>query len=169
MKRILASLFICLAITLASGCATIQKPTYMQAGSMEGLKSYAWLNDTHQIDGEIRTDKYSLDAQIKKSIDDALSSKGYVKVAKERADFYINYKLSILTENKVMFNNEVSPEIKEMDRGSMMIEAVDARSKTLIWQGEQRAKVYRYDFVDNRISFVKNSIRQILNNFPSEE
>ena len=167
-KFILVCFALGLVFVLASGCATIQKPTFTQSVSMRGLRTYAWMSDLHQIDGEIRTDKYALDAQIRKSVEDVLSSMGYAKAAKEKADFYVNYKLSILTENKVMFKNEVSPAIKEMDKGSMIIEAINPRTQQVIWQGEQRAKVYRYDFVDSRIGFVKGSIRQILSNFPSE-
>ncbi|MBN2830691.1 MAG: hypothetical protein JXL82_00215 [Candidatus Omnitrophica bacterium] len=67
-----------------------------------------------------------------------------------------------------MFKNEVSPAVKEMDKGALVIEAFNSRTQALIWQGEQKAKIYRYDFVDSRLQFVKNSIRQILSNFPSE-
>lgn len=159
---------ICLGIILAiiSGCSMADKVTYTQSGSMVGLKKYAWMTDSPQIRGEIRTDKWSLDSEIRQEINDGLAAKGYVKITEGKPDFYINYKLSIVTQENVLFDNDVNPAVETLDKGSLIIEAVDPGSKTAIWQGEQKAKVYRYDFVDTRIRFVENSIREILSEFP---
>lgn len=167
MKRFfINSLCFIAVLFIAAGCTIIQKPTYIKSGNMAGLKSYAWLSDSPQITGDVRTDKTSVDSQIRRSIDSELASKGFVKADKDKADFYIDYKLSILTQKDILFNNEVSPATEDVDKGSLAIEAVDPSSKTSLWRGEQKAKVYRYDFVDRRMGFVKNSIRQILSNFP---
>ncbi|MGA2775395.1 MAG: DUF4136 domain-containing protein [Candidatus Omnitrophota bacterium] len=167
MKKVLIStLYLGMVLAIVNGCTTIQKVTYTKSGSMAGLKNYAWLTDSPQIVGELRTDKWSVDSQIRRQIDNELASKSYVKTIKSKADFYINYKLSVLTQENILFSKEIGSSVEEMDKGSLAIEAIDPRSEMPIWRGEQKAKTYRYDFIESRLNLIKNSIRQILSNFP---
>jgi len=117
--------------------------------------TYAWRTAPAQgAEWPARDDRTAFDWQVRKLVDQQLATRGYGMAATGRADLIVDYRVS--TREKVMndsfgeyarYRSEGGTEglgetwVGGYQEGTLLVEATDARTRTLVWYGSATAVV----------------------------
>jgi hypothetical protein len=131
------------------------------------LKTYDWLPASEKTN----IDSFTL-MRVKKAVNAELQARGIRKTS-ENPDFLIAAHLG--SKDKVNVKNwgyrrsyRGSDRVVtyQYEEGSLILDFVDAKSKTLIWMGAAKANIYGVLTPEERERLVNEGVQKILRNFP---
>lgn len=180
-----------LVLAALAGCASSTRSLWADydpeaASKFPSYKSYAWLPPPEG--GDPRVVNELTDARIVKSVDEALSERGYRKVgAGEPADFLVGYKATI--EGRVQSSPRGSYGVgfgsggtsigigfgsggtHTYEEGTLIIEFADGESTELVWQGAAQGALDPDPDMspEKRQRTIDKAVRAILKQFPPEK
>ena len=171
-----------LLLSLAPACSSISVDTdYDPAADFSKLQSYAWMPVVPT--GDPRIDSDLLDGRVRRSVEAELELRGYEKRGEAEVDFLVTYHAAI--ESKLDVNTVVSSYpygyrghpravytdtiVNEYDLGTLIIDIVSARSKSLIWRGSGQARVNTSAGTpEERETRIRKAVAAIMKKFPPQ-
>jgi hypothetical protein len=153
------------------GCARVYEATIKDPGNADlaGFKTYRWVSNSPQITGNIKDDKISIDSQIRRTVDQILSEKGYSKVDNGGADFLVNYKFDVQQKTKVLPVGDSYTSVNERTVGKLTLSTINPQLQQLAWSGSSDTEVYSDAFMHNKIKVFDRAIKVILDSFPESK
>ena len=160
-------------LVVAGGCQRMKVKTesFISPVYFADYKTFGWAEQAENPLAHITNPEASnpqLQNLIMETVTNVMAAKGYA--TSNSPDFFIAYQAYI--SDKVTTNlryddvsdSYVPAEVGSYEQGSLMLDFMDAKTKTLIWRGSA-AEVVKGD--DNTDEQVRTAIRKILENFPS--
>lgn len=169
--RFLPALFL-----LAAGCSSISTSAdYDTTTDFSKYRTWTWFEGPRPggaIDG--LTEK-----RIRTSLEAELPGRGLSKVA-EGADLLVNYHMSVTQRIDVIpttayygygwghgyYGAAYGSEVRVYDEGTLLIDLIEAKTKTLVWRGTARGTVYRDTTPEERELRIRDAVTQTLAQYP---
>lgn len=182
-----------LLLVILSSCATVRVDVdYDTSADFSRLSRYAWMEDKPPVSGNALLDSNTLmHDRIRNGIDQWLKDRGYQKSDNKEADFFVLYRMVLENKTRVTVMNpyydypyswrfgyrrafyssfawSYYPEerIYEYQRGTLVIDIVDAKSKKLLWRGMSYEDVSPNTTQKKKQRYVDRAIKSILSRFP---
>jgi hypothetical protein len=160
-----SALIIACGLALTAGCSTTP---HMDVGSAYGPgvrfdengSTYAWMSDALPVTGNPQLDNPSLHHLIRQTVDDRVAAKGYKKVSRESANFWIDYRLGAEQRGDP---DGIQEEIfTEYTEGTLALYVIDPATRKWIWRAWAQAKVHEDDVPNARKVRIEEAIRRML-------
>ncbi|WP_305909330.1 DUF4136 domain-containing protein [Methylomarinum sp. Ch1-1] len=181
---------------LLSSCATVKVDVdYDGAADFSQLKRYAWLEEKPPSSGNTLLDTNNLlHDRIHQGIDAWFARHGYRKTEVDEADFLVLYRVVVENKTRVTvlspyydypyswrfgyhryyyssfssFAWSYYPEhrVYEYQRGTLIIDIVDPKSKKLLWRGMAYEDISPHTTQEKKQRYVGRAIKSILAKFP---
>jgi len=124
-----------------------------------------------------------LDQRVRRSVEDALFTKGFVKTVPRDADFLVQYYTAVEKKLRVDTNyygygyggwgygggGYSDTTVREYEEGSLLIDFVDPEKKELIWRGTGVARIQNQMSPEDREAHIRSAVEQILAQFPPKK
>lgn len=154
------------------------------------FKTFTWFSDgfSDSISGAFEVDAATLDSAIRNSIEQHLTSKGYVEGPYEQADLWINYQAIAETTTSNIYKYEIK-DINQTyktklirysssldasrrfttryEMGTLMVDVIDRSSLRVIWRGSVETPLGLYNKEQPKIDRLNKAIHKMLAPFPS--
>jgi hypothetical protein len=167
---------IALAILCAS-CTTIEVSTdYDPAAEFSGLRTWAFA-DPGQPTGDPRLDSSLVRSRILQALESELAVKGYGRAVGVEPDFLVDTHVALSRELEIhTFHQGYHPStwgtsetlVREVERGSLVLDFLDPKSRQLLWRGIAQARVHRQDSPAQRSQRIREAVRLMLQDFPPQ-
>lgn len=173
------------AMLLLAGCSSIQvSQDYQSTQLLHGLNSYAWSEAQQEKTGDIRIDTPLIDARIRTAIDETLASRGYRKVAPDRADILVAYRYLIrdrLRSDPVQtsvgfgfgnfghygaFGVGTGYDVSSYDEALLVIDFLDPGDGSTLWRGKGTRPVFIHTEPERMTEQINRTVHKILDQFP---
>lgn len=173
MKAVFKVFFVAAFIIIA-GFSIIDKIVSAQDNKavFNGLNTYSWSSNIPSISGLTRGDDINADSRIKKIAEEELAKKGYI-LKDNNPDFLIDYNLNLKDNTKVVnitaddrYGDRDS--VQEFDKGKIVLEFINPRTRKVLWSGNTKADAYRYAIIERKLTVIDKAIRKILSEVPSK-
>lgn len=175
-----------LLLAVLSGCSTMQiSSDYDAAANFAALKTYDWMPEPQKVTGDPKIDDPFIERRIRDAVDNQLAAQGYNKLVSGDADFLIGYHVALDKRLVVSTMNEyygvvVGPRwhhstprwygsetyVYDYDEGSLILDIIEARSRTLLWRGSARARVDTTANAERKTKRINEAVKKILAQFP---
>ena len=168
-----------------SGCTTTHEVNtqYSHLTAFSGLKTYAWLPEASKISGEAILDDSIINEAIHDAVESELKDKNFVKYPQGEPDFLIQYHVVVedVTEpaargrfydDTLAWKGDLTPKglgIEEYRKGTLILDIIDAKTKTLLWRGSTAAEIYPYAIRTQKVRQIKKGVKAILAQFPPRQ
>ena len=174
---------------IVAGCAQLQTGSEIdKATDFTGLKTFSWLHDTEKPAEDVRLNDPEVRKTIRTAVEQSLASKGYEKVDRQQADFlvtwfgaiekkikkenidhfYAPYGYGTLYRDPVL-NSEPARTVAEYEKGSIIIDAVDARNQKVIWRGSGSGRLAEDQPEATALRNLNRSVTKIIAPFPARQ
>lgn len=152
---------------LCGGCRTysdIEVEYAFGAAPLAGFgPSFGWVPGPPPTAGDPRLDRPDLDPFIRERLDEELREKGYTKRSASH-DFLLRYAIG-----KGIGFEKIGPNVKKIDRGSLVVDVVHPTSGKIMWRGVARAKLNYQNPPDVSQKRLRYAIRKLIDQFPGYE
>jgi hypothetical protein len=168
--------------TALVACSTVKVgQDYDPAVDFSAYRTFAWLAVPVERTGNPRVDNPLLHQRIRVAIERTLESRGYRKVSDGAPDFLIGYHVSLETKLDVhtmsarygygrygRWGAAAFPqtEVREYEKGTLVIDVVAAREKRLVWRGSGSRRVQESPRPEEVTRRVNDAVAEILAEFP---
>ena len=147
----------------------------------KALKTYGWM--PAEPTGDPRIDEASLEARVKKGVNEDLERKGY-RLVPEGADFLVGYRAVLGTERKVqsgeefdgIWTDDYAPRgtgnggpVDKVDlEGTLVLRVFDGKDRKLVWEAAAETEINpRSSLLEpTREDKTRVAIRKMLDLFP---
>ncbi|MCF7849585.1 MAG: DUF4136 domain-containing protein [Kiritimatiellales bacterium] len=178
-------LSIVLAALLLAGCSSVLvRHDYEPSTDFSALKTYAWKHDVQPETGDVRADNDLLNQRIRHAVNHTLPLKGFNAVAREQADFLVDYHVtyqrrldsstftvgigggrggrygSVNTGSNISDYEEATLTIDILDRGN---------GDKLMWRGTGSRRSYMGSNPETSIRIVNDAVGRMLAKFPPQK
>lgn len=172
-------------LSILMGCSTLKvSQDYDLKTNFSGLKTYGWQAETHKKTGDVRVDNPLLHNRIRSAVDVFLSQKGYRKVGKETADFYVAYVYTVRTKVETDdvgggvgfgfgtyggfggIGVSTGGNVNTYDEGMLVIDIITPGSNDLIWRGTGTRRISQHSSPEKTTANVYEAVEKILAQFP---
>jgi hypothetical protein len=168
-----------LAAAVVGGCSTIEVSSdYDPGADLSRLESYGWLPDPSPPAGDSRLDSSLLDARVRNVVDTQLAKRGYRQAPPEEADFLVTYHAAL--EKKIDVDTiyssygyggggsvvESEAVKREYERGTLLLDVVDPKTRQLLWRGSASAEIGPDDAPEERRKRTEKAVASMLERFP---
>ncbi|RKH69298.1 DUF4136 domain-containing protein [Corallococcus aberystwythensis] len=168
-----------------ASCAGVDVGTNYDPAAAQRInefRSYAWLSHPQQTK-DTRINNAITEAQVTGAVDKDLQSRGYQKVAaNENPDFLIGWQGAIdtrLSSETVdnywgypwdpFWGSYYGPSetyVRQYDVGTLILDMVDAREKTLVWRGTAQANLGDSPSAQTDGGRIEKGVEKMLEKFP---
>jgi hypothetical protein len=152
------------AVAALIGCATAQVTTDWDRDTSFGdYHTYAW-TDTPQM--EAMQHGTLLDRRLRSAVEDQLAAKGFRKLeATGDADVLLVYHAGVRDRIDVQQWGYVArrSDVRQYQEGTLVIDVVDARSKSLVWRGTAAGEMRGPDHSGQRLA---KAMQKMFASFP---
>jgi hypothetical protein len=121
-----------------------------------------------------------IENRIRSSIEAELPLRGLAKGAEGATDLMVSFNLSIAQRIEVTpttatvgygwghgyVGYSTGNDVRTYDEGTLIIDLIDAKTKSLVWRGTAQATVYRDTTPDERTARVRGAVQAILDHYP---
>lgn len=160
------------SLIVAAGCQRMKVKTESFIGPVyfADYKTFGWADQAENPLAHLTNPEASnpqLQNLIMETVTNVMAAKGYA--ASNSPDFFIAYQAYIsdkVTTNlryDTVSDSYVPAEVGTYEHGSLLLDFMDAKTKTLIWRGSVGKVIAEGN---NRDEQVRTAIRKILENFP---
>jgi len=180
---ILPRVLLVLPLAALVGCSGIRIDTdYDPAADFSTLKTWAWVPASARRGGDPRIVNDLVDARIRAAVEAGLASRGYRKVS-SGSDFVVTYHAGL--ERKIQVDRLYGSGgyypyrdwhyygggetvVREYDEGTLLLDVIDAKQKTLVWRGSARAVVDEAATPEQREAKIRAAVEKMLDRFPPQ-
>ena len=176
---------LCAALLLSSACASAPKvqvnSEFDRGASFESLRSYDFHVPPDAAPRDERIDAKLINARVQRAVAAQLESRGFVRDFHGTPDFLVAH--HILLDSRFEIDSYIDlatygyrswtqpmrmqQVIREYDHGVMILDIIDANTKTMIWRGYGEAKVDLEDEeAHKRAEIIRAAVAKILESFP---
>lgn len=168
-RRLGAALLCCASVACSSVSVSHD---YDPSENFAKLKSWAFSSSTPSPPppGGEPVSALSL-ARIRTAVEAELTARGYPKVEPQSASFLVAYDAAV--GKQIESHPTSSParygwgtEVSVYDEGTLVIDIVDAGSKSLVWRGVARGAVHPDSTPEERDERIRSAVKQVLDRFP---
>lgn len=178
-----------LGLTIALGalaCASATRPAirtdaeFDRNASFEGLRSYAFLVPPNAAPRDPRVDPDLFRARVQRAVSAVLDARGFVRDVRGTPDFLVAHHAALAERMDVdqyidldvygyrtwaqpMRTRQV---ISSYDQGTLILDVIDARTKTLVWRGYGETRVDLDGDSTERAQLIREVVAQMLERFP---
>ncbi len=174
-----------------AGCASVDTSSdYVNGVNFASFKTYDWVAGPQPLAGDARIDNTLTDSRIRKAVDSALASKGFVKTASGNPDFLVAYQAAIqgkldVTTVDIPYSTPSGADImrgnyhgstlayggtetfvNQYEEGTLLIDMINPQTKELMWRGTGKATVLEKAKPEKREARIKEGVEKILSQFP---
>lgn len=163
----LAGLFGCSSITVSSD--------YNESTDFNQLKTWAWMLNSPEGNFDLGVVNPLVRSRIQDAIATELAAKGYLEIIEGASDFHVTYHARAQEEIEVqpmpgpMIRPRWGggfPEVYQYEKGTLIIDLIDARTQHLIWRGIAKGAVDWQISHDQRTKLIDEAIHKVLAQFP---
>lgn len=165
---------------LACGCSSVKVTTdYEPDFDYSGLETFAWLPEPPRPTGHALIDSPLFGARVRDAVNAELERRGYRKVESAEADFLLQYYAGTKTVTKIDTTHRYhygahwhgrgyaeTTTVREYEKGSLVLDIVDAESRELVWRGVGEARLYENRTPEERAERMREAVESILDEFP---
>ncbi|NBD08684.1 MULTISPECIES: DUF4136 domain-containing protein [Corallococcus] len=149
---------------------------------IDSFRTYSWLSQPqHSQDTRVNND--ITDAQVKGAVDRDLQSRGYKRVDEsDNPDFLIGWQGAItqqLSADTVdsyygypwdpfwgSFYGPTQTYVRQYDVGTLIVDVVDAKAKTLVWRGTAQADLGASPSIQGTNNKLNEGVQKMMERFP---
>ncbi len=171
-----------------AGCASVRTDAdFDTATDFSRYQSWAWIQPTDaDNDKPYHTDGL-MDQRIRNAISRELNFKGLRQVSADEADILVNYltKLEKKIDIDTFYSSfgyhpyyygryplyppvQTDTRVREYQEGTILVDLVDANSKSLVWRGSGTDTVKQRQTPGERTEQVNTLVKEILAQFPPQ-
>lgn len=180
------TLAVLLTIVLA-GCSRVQTSSEMDDGAdFAALKTYAWLTEEDPEAIDIRLNDPRIHATVRDAVDQVLTEKGYIKAAKQEADFlvvwfgaiekkikresiehfYAPYGYGTLYREPAL-RSAASATDFEYEEGTVIIDVLDPETRDILWRGSGSGRLVESQQEQIALNNLRRSVKRIVEPLPA--
>ena len=162
---------------LAAACATIEISTdYDPAADFSKLRTWAFA-DPGQPTGNPRLDSSLVRSRIFQALESELAVKGYGRAVGVEPDFLVDTHVALSRELDIHTFHQgyrrsgwgtSETVVREVERGSLVLDFLDPQSRELLWRGIAQARVDRGSTPAERSQRIREAVRLMLQDFPPQ-
>lgn len=172
------SLFLPLILLLITGCSSIRVSSdYDPDFKAETLHAYAIINKAKEGDDTLTMDR------IQHAISHNLAQKGYHKVAKEDADFYVLFHVNVESKTRIDTDYQyvgvypyrfgggmvATTNTVNYDEGKLIIDMINPTDNKIIWRSTATDRLHTLETPKERTVYINEVITKALKDFPLRE
>jgi hypothetical protein len=162
------------------GCGSMQvNADFRRNFRFTSVESYAWLPDPPGHAGDPVLHNDLIDGRVRDAVDHELEAMGYRKVSVEEADLHVTYYLGLETRVSMQMvsnayqyrggffdHHSTQTVLREYERGTLLIDMLEAPRRRLVWRGTASARVRRRSDPGEREQKIFDAVERILAQFP---
>jgi hypothetical protein len=163
-----------------AGCSTMQvSADFRRNFRFASVETYAWLPDPPGHAGDPVLHNDLIDGRVRDAVNRELQAMGYRKVSVDDADLHVTYYLGLETRvNMRMVTNvyqyrggffdhhSTQTALREYERGTLLIDLLEAPRRRLVWRGTAAARVRRRSDPEEREQKINDAVEKTLAQFP---
>lgn len=172
-------------LSVLAACSSIPVSTdYDTSRDFSALKTYTWMEPKARVIIDPLVDNDLMAARIRKSVDEHMASRGYVKATGDTAaDFHITYQVGSKEKLDVQSYHTTfgyypcwgcygpgfggsDIYVRQYTEGSFMLDVIDPASQQLIWRGVAARRLQGSGTPQERDLFISEVVSAILADFP---
>ena len=158
------------------GCSDVRVSTdYDPSVDFTTFDTFSWTSSpfAHSARGGVPDDR--LAAQIRNDVADVLGDKGLTLTGRSEASVLVSHHVTV--EPRVAVHRRYTATrsgvrhysrswIEEYERGTLVIDVVDAATNQLVWRGSARSRLPDGRTAEQRNRLVRDAVERILARFP---
>jgi hypothetical protein len=162
------------------GCASMQvSADFRRNFRFSSVESYAWLPDPPGHAGDPVLHNDLIDGRVRDAVDRELQAMGYRKASVAAADLHVTYYLGLETRVNMQIvsrsyqyrggffdHHNTQTAVREYERGTLLIDLLEAPRRRLVWRGTASARVRRRSDPQEREQQINDAVEQTLAQFP---
>jgi hypothetical protein len=175
-------------LALLAACSQIPVSTdYDPAWQLKPAATFAWVPPSKQRVTDPLIDNELFARRIQRAVDDQLRAKGLGQGSADSADLLVSYHIS--TQEKLDIDtfhssfgyypcwggcwgpswrggwgNDVT--VRQYTAGTLIVDLVDASTKSLVWRGIAERRVPRFRSPEDRDAYIRETVTAIFQRFP---
>jgi len=168
-----------LAVLAACSSVTVSND-YDRGANFSALKTWSWLTEG----GAPGTDAGGVvsltSSRIKSALASELTTRGYPEVA-DGANFLVSF--HTVMQQRIEAGAEpygygwrhgyagaaTGPDVITYDEGTLLIDFIDPKSKTMIWRGTATAVIEPHSSAEKREGLINEAVKKIVDQFPPKK
>jgi hypothetical protein len=149
------------------------KYNFMPGTDFSKFHTYKWV----AIEGGAHPNQI-MDAEIKQSVDQQLSSKGLTKTDDEKADLYVGYQIAVDKEKQwngygmgggIRFGGMGTATSETINVGSLVLDMYDPSKKQLVWTGSATKTIDPSSNQEKNQKNLDKAMTKLLKNYPPKQ
>jgi hypothetical protein len=170
-----------LAISCSNGIKVVQD--YDPEMDFGKLHKFAWAERKDSGEPQSAGVSSLLDQRVRRSVEDALFTKGFVKTVPREADFLVQYYTAVEKKIRVDTNyygygygrygyrggGYTDTTVREYEEGSLLIDFIDPQKQELIWRGTGMARIQNSMSPEDREARIRTAVEKIVGQFPPKK
>jgi hypothetical protein len=176
-------------MVVLTGCTQVTVTSGIEPGAdFSGYKNYAWFAAKQGVEEGVRVDNPKVAKSIRSAVNKILKRKGYLLATDGQADFVITWlgaiDKEVKQENLNHFystygygaaisgtpqNQEIEGRKISYEKGTILLEAYDAKSRKSVWQGKGSARLLKQMTDQDVDLYIESVVGKILQDFPKSE
>ena len=180
MRSVLVVAAAC-ALTVLAACSSISVANdYDQSVNFSALKSWSWLTEGGAPGSDASGVVSLTSSRIKAALTSELSARGYPEVP-QGASFLVSF--HTVLQQRVEAGTEpygygwrhgyagiaTGPDVITYDEGTLLVDFIDPKSKTMIWRGTATAVVDPHSSAEKRDGLIKEAVKKIVDQLPPKK
>ena len=138
------------------------------------FRSWAWLPPALQAPADQTLPDRYLDRKLREAAERELAAKGYVPTGGD-PDFFLNYRLTTNDRSSPQppyryglgwWGHEEARSRDTYDVGTLLLDAIDARTSSLVWRGSASARLLPHASLEKSARRTQDVVEHILKEFP---
>ncbi len=171
------------ALLAVAGCSGLSVSTdHDPDADFARLKTYDWHPGSRPKEADAIATLTS--ARVERAVDDALKAKGYTRAPAGAADFHVAAQTAVGRRIEAVPSASVgvgyggygwrrgvavgSSDVRVYDEGTLVLDVIDPRTKSLIWRGTAKAVVDPDRSPEEREARIREAVEELLGRFPPE-
>jgi hypothetical protein len=141
-------------------------------------RSWAWLPADLVAPADQQLPDRYFERKLTATVDRVLSAKGFEQSAEKLPDLFINYRLTTSDRTDVdlpsgyglgWWAHDYRVHVDRYDVGTLILDVIDARTRTLVWRGTAAARLLPHASLEKRARRTEEVVEQILEAFPERQ
>ena len=161
-------------LALCAACTTVELSTdYDPETDFSRLRTWSFADPTPT--GDPRLDSSLVRTRILQAVESELAVKGYGRAVGIEPDFLVDSHVALSRELDVRTLHHTRAgghwgtsgiSVREVERGSLVLDFLDPQSRDLLWRGVAQARVDRNDTPEQRTQRIREAVALLLQRFP---
>ena len=171
------------ALLASAGCSSLSVSTdHDPEADFARLKTYDWHPGSRPKDGDAVATLTA--SRVERAVDETLKAKGYTRATSGAPDFHVASQTAVGRRIEAVPSASVgvgyggygwrrgfavgTSDVRTYDEGTLVLDVIDPRTKSLIWRGTAKAAVDPDRSPEEREARIREAVEKLLSRFPPE-